>query len=182
MYNPDNPVPTLGGCALGPVNGPVDHTPVERRDDVLVYTTEILEQPLEVTGFVRAVLFISSDAPDTDFIARLCDLYPDGRSIILCDGIVRTRFREGLDWEILMKPGSAYKLLIEMSVTSNVFRSGHRIRLEITSSCFPRFARNLNTGEPVATGIRLQPAHQTVYHSPAYPSCLILPVIPGSSS
>jgi len=149
---------------------------------VLVYTTEALEQPVEVTGFVMAVLFISSDAPDTDFIARLCDLYPDDRSIILCDGIVRTRFREGLDREILMKPGAVYKLLIEMSVTSNVFLSGHRIRLEITSSCFPRFARNLNTGEPTATGVRLQPVCQTVYHSRVCPSCLILPVIPYSSS
>jgi putative CocE/NonD family hydrolase len=178
VCNPDNPVPTLGGCAYRPVNGPTDHTPVERRDDVLVYSTEPLERPVEVTGFVRMVLYASSDAPDTDFVARLCDVYPDGRSIVTCDGIVRARFREGLDREVFMKPGTVYEFPIEMGVTSNAFLPGHRIRLEVTSSCFPRFARNLNTDEPVATGTRRRLARQTVRHSPAYPSRLILPVVP----
>ena len=135
---------------------------------------------MEVTGFVRMVLFASSDAPDTDFVARLCDVYPDGRSMVLCDGIVRARFREGLDREVFLKPGAVYEFPIELSVTSNVFLPGHRIRLEITSSCFPRFARNLNTDEPAATGARRQLAHQTVHHSRAYPSRLVLPVIPKS--
>lgn len=178
VYNPDHPVPTLGGSAYRPVNGPVDHAPIERRDDVLVYSTEALKKPVEVTGFVRMILFASSDAPDTDFVARLCDVYPDERSMILCDGIVRARFREGLDREDPMKPGTVYQFAIDLAVTSNVFLPGHRIRLEITSSCFPRFDRNLNTGEPIATATRWQLTRQTVYHSRAYPSGLILPVIP----
>jgi len=176
-YNPAQPVPTLGGGTLRPPSGPTDHQPIERRDDVLVYTSDWLQTPVEVTGFVRMVLYASSDAVDTDFVARLCDVYPDGRSIILCDGIVRTRFREGLDREVMMTPGDVYRLEIDMGVTANVFLPGHRLRLEITSSCFPRFARNLNTGEPSATGIRMQTAQQTVYHSSAYPSHIVLPVV-----
>ena len=177
VYNPDNPVPTLGGCASRTATGPNDHTPIERRDDVLVYTSEVLQEPVEVTGFVRAVLYAASDAPDTDFVARLCDVHPDGRSIIICDGIARARFREGLDREVMMTPGTVYKFEIDMSVTSNAFLPGHRIRVEITSSCFPRFCRNLNTGEPVATGTRMQTARQTVHHSVKHPSCVVLPVV-----
>ena len=157
----------------------MDHAPIERRDDVLVYSTEPLETPIEVTGFVKMVLFAASDAPDTDFVARLCDVYPDGRSMVISDGIVRARFREGLDKEVRMQPGTVYELPIEMGVTSNVFLPGHRIRLEVTSSCFPRFARNLNTGEPAATGTRWQLARQTVHHSRQYPSRLVLPVVPA---
>jgi putative CocE/NonD family hydrolase len=178
LYNPENPVPTLGGPAYNAPNGPTDHTPVERRDDVLVYTGEPLAAPLEVTGVIQAVLYVSSDCPDTDFVMRLCDVYPDGRSIILCDGIARARFREGLDREVFMKPGSVYELTVPMGVTANAFLPGHRIRVEITSSCFPRFARNLNTGEPASTGTRLVPAHQTVWRSKARPSRVLLPVMP----
>jgi hypothetical protein len=182
VYNPDNPVPTLGGCVIGAPTGPQDHAPIERRDDVLVFTGPELREPLEVTGFVKAVLYAASDAVDTDFIARLCDVYPDGRSMILCDGVVRTRFREGLDREVLMQPGRIYELEIEMGATSNTFLPGHRVRLEITSSCFPRFSRNLNTGEPIATGTRLRPARQTIHHSRSHPSRLILPVAPNERS
>lgn len=178
VYNPDNPVPTAGGCAYLAPGGPTDHAPVERRNDVLVYTGEPLRQAMEVTGFVRLALFAASDAPDTDFVARLCDVYPDGRSMLVCDGIVRARFREGLDREVLMNPGTVYEFEVDMGATSIVFPEGHQIRLEITSSCFPRFARNLNTGEPSATGTRWQVARQTVRHSRAHPSRLILPVIP----
>lgn len=180
VYNPDNPVTTLGGCAYKPAGGPTDHAPIERRDDVLVYTTAPLATAVEVTGFVRMVLYASSDAPDTDFVARLCDVHPDGRSIVVSDGIVRARFREGLDREVFMTPGTVYEFVVEMGVTSNAFLPGHRIRLEITSSCFPRFSRNLNTREPAATGTRWQPARQTVYHSREYPSRLILPVVQGA--
>lgn len=178
-YNPENPVPTLGGGAYLPITGPTDHAPIERRDDVLVYTTAPLVEPLEVTGYVSARLFAASDASDTDFVARLCDVYPDGRSIIVCDGIVRARFREGLDREVFLDPGHVYAFDIPMGVTSQVFLSGHRIRLEVTSSCFPRFARNLNTGESVAVGTRMRMARQCIRHSSAWPSCLILPVIPA---
>lgn len=178
VYNPDNPVPTVGGALLGAQAGPLDHMPIERRDDVLVYSTPPLTEPIEVTGYVRAVLHVATDAPDTDFIARLCDVQPDGRSLVLCDGIVRTRFREGLDREVMMTPGRICELTIDMFATSNVFLPGHRIRLEITSSCFPRWARNLNTGEPFATSTRMQIARQTVHHSPSHPSRLVLPIVP----
>lgn len=179
VYHPENPVPIAGGCVLGPCAGPQDHAPIERRDDVLVFTGPELREPLEVTGFVKTILHVASDAVDTDFIARLCDVHPDGRSIILSDGIIRTRFREGLDREVMMEPGRIYELEIEMNATSNTFLPGHRVRLEITSSCFPRFNRNLNTGEPIATGTRMQCARQTIHHSRAHPSRLILPVIPS---
>lgn len=178
IYNPENPVPTLGGACLCTVNGPTDHAPIERRDDVLVYTGEPLKELLEITGFVKMTVFAASDAVDTDFVARLCDVYPDGRSIIICDGVLRTRFCEGLDRERMMIPGKMYEFEIDMGVTSNLFLPEHRLRLEITSSCFPRWDRNLNTGEPVATATRMQIARQTVYHSSAYPSRLRLPCIP----
>jgi putative CocE/NonD family hydrolase len=178
IYDPADPVPTVGGNGYAVPSGPTDHAEIERRPDVLVYTGEPLEQPLEITGFVRAVLYASSDAPDTDFVLRLCDLYPDGRSIILCDGIVRARFREGLDKEVFMNPGTVYEFQVPLGVTSNVFLPGHRIRLEVTSSCFPRFARNLNTGESASCGVRMQVARQTLWHSVPQPSRLILPIIP----
>ena len=168
----------MGGACLCTLNGPTNHAPVERRDDVLVYTGAPLKKPLEVTGFVKLTAFVASDAADTDFVARLCDVYPDGRSIVLCDGVLRMRFREGLDRERMMTPGKTYELEIDMGVTSNVFLPGHCLRLEITSSCFPRWDRNLNTGEPIATARRMKIARQTVFHSSACPSRLRLPVIP----
>lgn len=170
LYNPENPVPAFDGS-------PQDHQPIERRDDVLVFTGPELREPLEVTGDIKAVLYASSDAPDTDFVARLCDVHPDGRSINICDGIVRARYREGLHQEVLMTPGTICEFDITMGVTANTFLPGHRLRLEVTSSCFPRFNRNLNTSEPIATGTRLQCARQTIYHSRAYPSRVLLPVV-----
>ncbi len=180
-YDPSHPVPTLGGGTLHPelLSGPADHRPVERRDDVLVYTGPRLADPLEVTGEVRMILYASSDAPDTDFVARLCDVYPDGRSMLVCDGVTRARFHQGLDRECMLEPGKVYEFTIDMGATSQVFLAGHCLRLEITSSCFPRWNRNLNTDEPLATGTRMRIAHQTIYHCPAYPSRLVLPVIPG---
>lgn len=179
VYNPANPVPTVGGNSYATPCGPTDHSVIEGRADVLVYSGAPLDQSLEVTGFVRAILYASSDAPDTDFVMRLCDVYPDGRSIVLCDGIVRARFREGLEREVFMSKGIIYEFQVSLGVTSNVFLPGHRIRLEVTSSCFPRFARNLNTGEPASTGTKMRLARQMIWHSPAHPSHLILPVIPA---
>ena len=118
-----------------------------------------------------------SDAVDTDFVARLCDVYPDERSIVLCDGVIRARLREGMDREVMMQPGKVYEFEIDMGVTSNVFRPGHRLRLEVTSSCFPRWNRNLNTGAPIATDTEIRLARQTVHHSRACPSRVILPVV-----
>lgn len=179
-YHPENPVPMLGGALWGPLAGPHDHSPIERRDDVLVYTGPVLQEAMEVTGYVNAVLHVSSDAVDTDFVARLCDVYPDGRSMIVCDGVAATRFREGLEQALPMTPGDVYELKISLGPTAIVFLPGHRVRLEVTSSCFPRFARNLNTGEPAATGTRMQMARQRVHHTVKHPSRLILPVIPSA--
>lgn len=176
LYNPDNPVPTLGGGVLGEA-GPVDQSPIERRDDVLVYTGPELRAPLEVTGHVSAVIYASSDAVDTDFVARLCDVHPDGRSVVLCDGIARARFREGLDREVFMTPGTVYAFEIRMGVTAATLLPSHRLRVEITSSSFPRFARNLNTDEPFATATRMICAQQTLYHGKPHPSRVLLPVV-----
>ena len=180
-YNPADPVPALGSLGSIEDAGPQDQRPVERRDDVLVYTSAPLPESVEVTGFVTLDLFVSSDAVDTDFHAKLCDVYPDGRSVNLTEGIVRTRFREGLDKEVMMLPGTVYPLTIEVGVTSNVFKKEHRIRLEITSSCFPIYTRNLNTGEPMASAVEIKVANQTVHHSKDYPSRLVLPVIPRTA-
>lgn len=176
LYNPDNPVPSFGGAILGDA-GPHDQAPIERRDDVLVFTGPELQKPLEVTGYPSAVLYAASDAPDTDFVVRLCDVHPDGRSLVVCDGIVRARYRAGLDREVLMTPGQVYAFDVPMGVTSMTFLPGHRLRIEVTSSSFPRFNRNLNTGEPIATGTRMQCARQTIYHSKDYPSRIVLPVV-----
>lgn len=176
-YNPANPVPTMGGNTFGVVSGPTDHSPIERRDDVLVYSSPALSEPLEVTGFVEAELYVSTDAPDTDFVVRLCDVHPDDRSFILCDTIARLSFREGLDRVVPSIPGEVYRLKVTLGVTSNVFLPGHKIRLEVTSSCFPRFARNLNTGQDFAKGTQMRSARQMVHHSVQCPSRLILPVI-----
>jgi putative CocE/NonD family hydrolase len=187
-YDPDDPVPTLGGNnslltmtrgAEPPVvPGAVDQAPLEARDDVLVYTSEELVADLEVTGPVEAVLFAASSAPDTDWVVRLTDVYPDGRSIFLAEGIVRARYRHGLDRVELLERGEVAEYRIRCYPTSNLFRRGHRIRLDVTSSSFPRFSRNLNTGEDVATATRAAVARQTVLHTSEYPSHVLLPVVP----
>jgi putative CocE/NonD family hydrolase len=186
-YDPADPVPTLGGnnslltmtrfAADRVVPGPLDQRPLEARDDVLVYSSEPLGRDLEVTGPVEAVLHAATDARDTDFVVRLCDVQPDGRSLVLSEGIVRARYRNGLGRQELVEPGEPQAYRIRMYPTSNLFRRGHRIRLDVTSSSFPRFSRNLNTGEDVATGTRMQVARQTILHSAEHPSHVLLPVV-----
>ena len=180
LYDPAHPVPTKGGplCCRLPL-GPLDQREIESRDDILVYTTAPLEEPLEVTGPVQVVVHVSSDAPDTDFTAKLVDVYPDGRSYNLTDGILRMSYREGFETPASpLRPGAVYRIEITTGATSNLFRKGHRVRLEISSSNFPRFDRNLNTGERIASASRMQKACNQVYHGPAHPSALVLPVIP----
>jgi hypothetical protein len=156
-----------------------DHSSIEEREDVLVYSTPVLSEAIEVTGPIRMVLYAATSAKDTDWVARLLDVYPDGKVYNLQDGILRARYRGGKNKPAsLLEPGKVYQYEIDLWLTSNVFLPGHRIRLEITSSNFPRFDRNLNTGEDPATGTRMEKARQTVYHSAEYPSHLILPVIP----
>jgi putative CocE/NonD family hydrolase len=126
--------------------GPRDQHSVEMRDDVLVYSTPVLEQPVEVTGPIELCLFVSSSALDTDFTAKLVDVYPDGRTMILTEGILRVRYRNSFTDPELMEPGKVYELRLNLWATANVFLPGHRIRLEVSSSNFPRFDRNSNTG------------------------------------
>ena len=182
-------MPTIGGVnsvltmtqgAQTPVRpGPIDQRVLEARDDVLVYTSEKLHHDLDVIGPVEMVLYAASTARDTDFIVRLCDVYPDGHSIFVTEGIIRARYRnsnEGDSTELL-EPGEVAEYRIRCYPMANRFKKGHRIRLDVTSSSFPRFSRNLNTGEDVGTGTRMEVAHQTVLHTAAYPSHVVLPVV-----
>jgi putative CocE/NonD family hydrolase len=176
-YDPCNPVPTLGGNHSAGSGGIRDQRPIEARDDVLVYTSAPLKHDLAVVGSVSLKLYISSSAPDTDFVARLVDVFLDGYAMNICEGILRTCYREGREKPVLMAQGEVYELTISLGVTANVFRAGHRIRLDITSSSFPRFARNLNMGHPIALATEIRVAKQMVHHSKGFPSCLLLPVL-----
>lgn len=180
-YDPASPVPTLSGstcCGVVPF-GPWDQRKAEMRSDVLVYTSPVLEQALEVTGPIVMKLYASTSAQDTDWTATLVDVHPDGYAQNIQAGIVRARYRNGTQAPAsLLEPGKVYEYTIDLWATSNIFLPGHRLRLEISSSNFPRFDRNLNTGEDPATGTRMQPAQQRIHHSAKYPSHLVLPVIP----
>jgi putative CocE/NonD family hydrolase len=182
LYDPETPVPTLGGnlcCAQQVPSGPWDQRAAERRDDVLVFTSEPLTAPLEVTGPIVMKLYASTTARDTDWTAKLVDVAPDGFARNVQDGIVRERYRETPRAAAsLIEPGRVYEYTIDMWATSNTFLPGHRIRLEVSSSNFPRFDRNLNTGEDPATGTRMLKATQTIHHGGQYPSHVVLPVIP----
>jgi uncharacterized protein len=178
-YDPAHPVPTVGGPLLGADLGPKKQDAVEARGDVLVYTTDALGAPLTLIGPIKLSLFAASDARDTDFTAKLCDVYPNGMSVNINDGIIRARFRNrDLTKPELIEPGKAYEYTIDLWHTAIVVPPGHRLRLQISSSNFPRFDRNLNTGEDIATGTRIAQAQQTIYHDAAHPSHLILPVMP----
>ena len=182
VYDPANPVPTIGGplCCdwmhLAP--GPRDQRTVEERSDVLVYTTPAFTQDTEVTGPVSLALFASTSAKDTDFTAKLVDLWPNGFAQNLTEGILRLRYRNSVERPELAKPGEIYHVTADLWATSNVFLAGHRLRLEISSSNFPRFDRNLNTGEDQATSTKMLPATNTIYHDKEHPSALVLPIVP----
>jgi uncharacterized protein len=182
VYDPADPVPTVGGplCCDGNhlAPGPRDQKDVEARSDVLVYSTPPLEQDLEVTGPVTLDLFAKSSAVDTDFTAKLVDVWPNGMAQNLTEGILRARFRESTSEAKPIEPGKVYEFKIDLWSTSNVFLKGHRIRLEISSSNFPRFDRNLNTGKDAATSTEFVKATNTVLHDSDHPSALLLPVIP----
>lgn len=185
VYDPRDPAPTVGGPTslpgrmMRPSAGPLDQAAVERRPDVLVYTSAPLEQPLEVTGPLELVLHAATSAPDTDFVGKLCDVDPDGSSRILAEGVLRARYRDGFDSPRLLEPGRVYEYRIDLVATSNVFLPGHRIRLDVTSSSFPRFDRNANSGRPLGedTEDSLKPARQRVFHDGDRPSHLVLPVV-----
>ena len=182
VYDPGKPVPTIGGpLCCDPQHlaaGPREQRTLEERDDVLIYSTPPMEHDLEVTGPVRLEFFASSTAVDTDFTAKLVDVAPDGSAINLTEGILRAKYRDSQETATPLVPDKAYALTIDLWATSNVFRAGHRIRLELSSSNFPRFDRNLNTGETAATSAKWATATNTILHDAAHPSALILPVVP----
>ncbi|MCH2181921.1 MAG: CocE/NonD family hydrolase [Mariniblastus sp.] len=183
-YDPQNPVTSYGGnvCCTGNAikAGSFDQRTLELRDDILVYTTEPLREGVEVSGFIEATLYVSSDAKDTDFTIKLIDVYPDGRAFNLDETIQRVRYREGYDQEVFMEPGQVYKLEVSPMSTSNYFAKGHSIRIEVSSSNFPRFARNLNTGGNNFDEAKGVVARNQVHHSDKYPSQIRLPIAPGN--
>ena len=178
VYDPDNPVQSLGGNNLTVDMGVQDQRPVEERNDVLVYTSEPITQALEITGPVTVTLWASSSAIDTDFTAKLVDVHPDGYAQNLLNGIIRARYRDSATTPQMMEVGKPYQFTLDLWATSNVFLPGHRIRLEISSSHFPEFDRNLNTGEAFGEGTQGVTAQQTVFHQEDRASHVLLPVIP----
>lgn len=185
VYDPADAVRTIGGpLCCGPFPpaglGPQDQRPVESRKDVLVFTTPAMQQDLEVTGPVTLDLYVSTSAADTDFTGKLVDVWPNGFAQNLTEGILRLRYRTSQETPELAKSGQTYHISVDLVATSNVFLTGHKLRLEVSSSNFPRFDRNLNTGEEQAHGTRMVKATNTIYHDKARPSALILPIVPTS--
>ena len=178
VYDPADPAPTLRGNTLMIPHGVADQRSTEERGDVLVYTSEPLEQDLELTGPIKVQLFAASSAVDTDFTAKLVDVRPDGYAQNIQDGIIRARYRSSARQPTFITPGQVYEYTIDLWATSQVFKAGHRLRVEISSSNFPRFDRNPNTGAPLGEDTRLETAEQTVQHRADYPSHIVLPVIP----
>lgn len=178
VYDPSDPVPTQRGNTLIIPYGVADQREVEERADVLVYTSDPLDRDLEITGPISVNLFASSDATDTDFTAKLVAVRPDGYAQNLQDGMIRTRFRDSASESSPIVPGRVYAYAIDLWATSHLLRAGHRLRIEISSSNFPRFDRNPNTGAPFGRDDRLVAARQEIHHSAAHPSHVVLPVIP----
>lgn len=172
-FNPDDPTPTVGGNNLTIPAGPMDQRKVEDRSDVLIFTTDQLDKPLEITGRIKAKLWASSTGKDTDFTAKLTDVYPDGRSMLICDGILRARYWKSLAKPEFLTPGKAYEFEIDMWSTSIIINKGHRIRLAVSSSNSPRFDVNTNTGDPAVK----QTVVNSIYMDKSHPSALLLPVV-----
>lgn len=180
-YDPENPVPSLGGhtCCTGSEKeaGSYDQSDIELREDMLVFSSEELDTGLEVTGNLKAILYVSSSALDTDFTVKLVDVYPNGKAFNIQEGALRMRYRNSLSKAELMHPDNIYKIEIDLNATSNYFAKGHRIRIEVSSSNFPRWERNLNTGGNNYDETKSVIAKNTIYHSDKYPSHILLPVI-----
>ncbi|UCF50382.1 MAG: CocE/NonD family hydrolase [Thermoplasmatales archaeon] len=176
-YDPTNPVPTKGGQNLNLPPGPHDQSSVEDRDDVLVFTSDVLTEPYEATGPIKARLYVSSDCPDTDFTVKLTDVYPDGRSMLITDGILRMRNRNGSDhWEF-MEADEIYEIEVDLWSTSYIWNTGHRIRIAVSSSNYPRFLNNPNTDNPIAKNTTYNIAQNTIYLDSEHPSSIIVPEI-----
>jgi putative CocE/NonD family hydrolase len=177
-YDPDSPVPFITEPSFAQIGGPDDYRSIERRDDMLVYTGDPVTHDTELCGPIKVTLYAASTATDTDYTAKLIDVWPTGFAERLSDGIVRARFRSGMDREELIHPGTVYEYQIDAWNTCQMFKSGHRIRLEISSSAFPKYPRNLNTGEPLGQSTKIMTAQQTIYHDAQHPSHVTLPIVP----
>jgi uncharacterized protein len=180
-YDPLKPVPTLGGnncCGTPTLAGPKDQRPIESRADVLGYTSEALTSPVAIAGPVHMKLFAATDGRDTDWMIKLVDVYPDGFAMNIAEGMLRARFRKGVDKMELLQPNQVYEYDIDMAATANVFQPGHRIRIDITSSNFPQFDRNPNTGEDLGASKATRIAAQTIHHGAAQASHIVLPMVP----
>jgi predicted acyl esterase len=176
-YDPLDPVPTIGGANLSLPAGPYDQRPIESRDDVLVYTSDVLTEPLEITGRPRVILYASSSALDTDWIVRICDVYPDGRSMLVTDGIKRAKFRDGFETPELLTPGTVYPIEVALWPTAIVFNTGHRIRIDVMSANDPRFDPNPNTGDPLRQNTETLIADNSIHTGLGHPTRIILPVM-----
>ena len=177
-YDPANPVPFLTSPSFAQIGGPDDYRKVEEREDVLVYSTEPLLEDMEVCGPIKVKLFASSSARDTDFMAKLIDVWPNGFAQRMTDGMVRARFREGMDKPSLIEPGRVYGYDIDLWNTCQLYKKGHRVRLEISSSAFPKYDRNLNSGEQLGKTTAMQVAEQKIYHGSGRGSYVLLPLVP----
>jgi uncharacterized protein len=178
-YDPKNPVPTIGGGNLNIKKGPMDQRATGERKDLLKFVTPALTSPVEVTGRVKVELWAESDAPDTDWMAKLVDVYPDGTERLVLDSAARARFRDGLDHEVFMKKGEVYRFSIDLWSTSIVFNKGHRIAIHVTSSNDPRFDPNPNTGKPLRADGETRVARNTIHHDQAHASRVLLPIVPS---
>ena len=176
--DPEHPVPFITEPSFAQIGSAEDYRPVERRDDVLVYTSEPLAEDLTVCGPIKVELYASSTAKDTDFMGMLIDVWPEGYAQRLIDGMVRARYRGGMDKASLIEPGKVYPFTLDLWNTCQTFKKGHRIRLQIASSAFPKYDRNAQTGDNLAKATRLQKAEQKIYHDKNHPSHIILPVAP----
>lgn len=170
VYDPNDPVPSAAEDVWYFLNTVKDQRIMERRDDVLVYTTPLLKEAVEVTGPLSVKLYASSTARDTDFTAKLVDVHPHGYAQYIQEGIIRTRYRESRESPSLIEPGKIYEYIIDLWATSNLFKTGHKIRVDISSSNFPRFDRNLNTGHEFGMNAETVAATQTIYHNRNHPS------------
>ena len=183
VYDPEDPVITFGGTQAGYLahgrrtDGPQDQREVQNRNDVLVYTSEPLQADVEVTGRIICKLFAASSAVDTDFTAKLIDVHPEGYAQIIRDGVIRARYRNSFEKQELIDPGKVYEYTLDLWSLSHVFQKGHKLQVEISSSNFPMWDRNPNTGHKFGEDAELQKAQQTIYHNSEYPSHIILPIV-----
>ncbi len=178
-YDPRNPVPTVGGANLLLARGSMDQRRVEERSDVLIFNTPVLAGPVEITGPLSAVLYVSSDCPDTDFTIKLTDVYPDGRSMLIADGIRRARYRNSFETPEFMEPGEVCRVEVDVWNTSIILNAGHRLRVAVSSSNAPRFSANPNTGAPDDRGDQKRVANNTIHLGGEHASHVLLPVVEG---